>query len=76
MTNKLKKHFAYGNSTKTTNVLCHRQQYTNPNTKATNLGISPQTTTTTTWNNFENPKNESSRMKHLKLPIATLLYCR
>lgn len=43
MTNKSKKHFTYGNKTKTTNALCHCQQSTNPDISAIDLGISPWT---------------------------------
>ncbi len=35
-----------------------------PSIKATDLKITPQATTTI-WNNFENPKDGSSSMKHL-----------
>jgi hypothetical protein len=34
------------------------------NTKATDLRISPQVTTATVWNNFENLEDGSSGMKH------------
>jgi hypothetical protein len=37
-----------------------------PSIKAIALKIFPQTTTATTWNNFENPKDGSSGMKHLE----------
>ncbi len=37
-----------------------------PNTRAIDLVISPQTTTITTWNNSKNPKDGSSGMKHLE----------
>jgi len=37
-----------------------------PNIEATNLGISPQTTIATTWNNFENHENGFSSMKHFE----------
>jgi hypothetical protein len=38
-----------------------------PNTKATNLGISPWTTIGTMYNNLENFKDGSYGMKHLKI---------
>jgi hypothetical protein len=41
------------------NLLAH-------NTRAMDLGISPQTTIAITWNNFENPEDGSFGMKHLK----------
>jgi hypothetical protein len=37
-----------------------------PNTRATNVRIFPQATTITTWNNYENLKDESFGMKHPK----------
>ncbi len=44
-----------------------------PNIRATNLRISPQVATTTTWNNSENPKDWSSNMKHLERYSYTIL---
>ncbi len=37
-----------------------------PSTRATDLGISPQVTIATIWNNFENPKDGSFSMKHFE----------
>jgi hypothetical protein len=37
-----------------------------PNIRATNLGIFPGTTIIATWNNSENPKDESFGMNHSK----------
>jgi hypothetical protein len=37
-----------------------------PNIRAIDLKISPQTTITTTWNNFENLEDGSSSMKHFE----------
>jgi hypothetical protein len=36
------------------------------NTKATNFKMSPQATTSTTWNYFENFKDGSLNIKHLE----------
>jgi hypothetical protein len=43
-----------------------------PNTKATNLRVSPRTTTTT-QNNFENLKDGSFSMKHFERCSYTIL---
>jgi hypothetical protein len=37
-----------------------------PNIKVTDLGISPQSTTTIAWNNFKNLEDGSFGMKHFK----------
>jgi hypothetical protein len=37
-----------------------------PSIRATDLGISPQATTIVAWNNYENPEDGSSSMKHPK----------
>jgi hypothetical protein len=37
-----------------------------PSTRAINLRISPQATTIIAWNNYENPEDGSSNMKHPK----------
>jgi hypothetical protein len=44
-----------------------------PSTKATDLGISPQTTIKTTWNNFEILEDGFSGMKHLERGSYTIL---
>jgi hypothetical protein len=44
-----------------------------PSIRATNLGISPQATTSTTWNNFENLEDASSGLKHPKRCSYTIL---
>jgi hypothetical protein len=44
-----------------------------PNTKATNLGISPLATTSPTWNNSKNPEDGSFGMKHRKRCSYTIL---
>jgi len=43
-----------------------------PSTKATDLGISSWTIITTIWNNFENPEDGSSSMKHLEICSYTI----
>jgi len=48
------------------NLLAH-------NTKATDLGISPQTIMAVAWNNSENLKDGSSSMKHLEICSYTIL---
>jgi hypothetical protein len=44
-----------------------------PSTRATNLGISSQTTIAPTWNNFENHEDGSFGMKHRKKCSYTIL---
>jgi hypothetical protein len=44
-----------------------------PSNRAIDLGISPQTTTTTIWNNSENLKDGSFGMKHHKRCSYTIL---
>jgi hypothetical protein len=56
---------------KTTIVLYHYQQFANPNTKAANLGMSPQAIAA--WNNFENPKDRFSGTKHPNKCSNTIL---
>jgi len=43
------------------------------NMLAIDLGISPQTTMTTTWNNSKNPEDGSSNMNHPKKCSYTIL---
>jgi hypothetical protein len=42
------------------------------NIKATKLGISPRAIVTIAWNNFQNPKDGSFGMKHLKIYSYTI----
>jgi hypothetical protein len=44
-----------------------------PSTRATDLGISPQATIAASWNNFKNPKDGSSSMKHFERCSYTIL---
>jgi hypothetical protein len=44
-----------------------------PSNRATDLGISPPTTTLIAWNNFENPKDGSFGMKHHERYSYTIL---
>jgi len=44
-----------------------------PNTKATNLGISPLATSSITLNNFKNFKDGSCSLKHLEKYSYTIL---